>query len=134
MIDPTRPVEKRNHKGELLDANDHTIPDERGKPITRIFHSRAVAQFDREPNREAIKRYPILSDNDLILSCKPNSFDMNRKQRELKCARAYWRDLEKRKIVAIIEEKDGWRIVPSERHMAAYRGLKQAIKKGETIY
>lgn len=128
LIDPTRPVEKRNDTGQLVDSTGNVIVTPRGKAITNTYHQRAISQLDRERN-PAADRYPVLSDNDLILACKPHGLDPKSRARELERAKKHWRDLESRGIVVIVEERDGWRIMPSETHLRAYRGLQKASKK-----
>ncbi len=127
LSDPTRPVERRNDATHLL-ANGKRIVSPQGKPITNLYNTNAVRQLPREPNPDAIQRYPVLSDEDLILACFPNTIDKNPRQL-LKRAKGYWTELEKEGIVSIQKEKSGWRILPSERHLKAHRGLREAIKK-----
>jgi len=129
LINPTQPIQTRNNTGQLVGSTGKVILSPRGKPITDAYHPTAVKQLDREPNPDAIKRYPVLSNNDLILACYPNGYNPKTRARDLDRAKTHWRELEKRRIIAIVEEKDGWRIVPSETHIKAYRGLKEAIKK-----
>ena len=76
LIDPTRPIDRRNEKGEIVDADGKPILTARGKPITNLYHDRVIAQGEREDN-PAADRYPVLSRNDLIAACMPKATDTN---------------------------------------------------------
>lgn len=129
LIDPTRPVEQRNDTG-LVDPTGKSIVTPSGKPITNVYHPRAVSQLQREPN-PAAERYPILSDEDLILACFPNGYNPKYRGRDLERAKAHWTALETDGIISIHKDRDGWRIMPSERHLKTHRGIREAIKKGK---
>ena len=131
LIDPTRPVEQRNDSGQLVDPQGNPIVTPRGKPVTSLYHPRAVAQLERKPNTEALPRYPVLSDKDLVLACFPNGYQPKRYKRDLERAKKYWGELEKEGIISLQRERQGWRIMPSESHLNAYRGLRKAIKKSK---
>ena len=126
LIDPTRPVERRNESGALLDATGNPLRNSRGKTITNLYSPEAVRQLDREPNPEARKRYPVLSDTDLIKTCFPNTTDRN-ERRLLKLAKAHWMELEQAGIVSIDRAHKGWRLLPGTKHIEAYRGVREAI-------
>ena len=130
LADPTRPREARNESGQLIHpTTSEPILTPRGKPITNVFDTNAVRQLPREANPDAIKQYPILSDEALILACKPNGYDPKRRNQEAERAKVYWSALEQEGIIAIEKEKDGWRILPPERHLQTYRGVKEGSKK-----
>ena len=128
LIDPTRPVDRRNEKGEIVDKDGKPILTARGKPITYLYHERVLAQDEREDNPAADKKYPVLSKNDLIAACMPKATNTNPRvlwQR----AKKYWEGLEHMGIIRIKREKNGWTIFPSQEHLAAYRGVSEASKK-----
>ena len=127
LIDPTRPVEQRNDTG-LVDPTGKPIVTLSGKPITNVYHPRAVAQLQRERN-PAAERYPILSDKDLILACKPNGYKPENHRWELQRAKEHWAALEKEGIISIHRGRGGWRIMPSERHLQTHRAVRAAAKK-----
>ena len=127
LIDPTRPIDRRNEKGEIVGADRVPIPTARGKPITNLYHDRVIAQGDREDN-PAADRYPVLSKNDLIAACMPKATTTNIRvlwQR----AKKYWEGMESQGIIRIKPERNGWRIFPSQEHLAAYRGVKKSAQK-----
>ena len=127
LIDPTRPVDRRNEKGEIVDKDGKPILTARGKPITNLYHDRVLAQDEREDNPAADK-YPVLSRNDLIAACMPKATDTNPRvlwQR----AKKYWEGLEHMEIIRIKREQNGWQIFPSQEHLDAYRGVSEASKK-----
>ena len=93
LIDPTRPIDRRNEKGEIVGADGKPILTARGKPITNLYHDRVIAQGDREDN-PAADRYPVLSKNDLIAACMPKATDTSHGERWRR-TKAYWKGLEK---------------------------------------
>ena len=127
LIDPTRPIDRRNEKGEIVGNDGKLILTARGKPITNLYHDKVVAQGEREDN-PAADRYPVLSKNDLIAACMPQATDTNIRvlwQR----AKKYWEDMEAQGIIRIKRERTGWRIFPSQDHLAAYRGVSASAQK-----
>ena len=88
-----------------------------------------VKQSEREPNPDAIKRYPVLSDEDLIYACFPNTTTQNLRVL-LKRAQTHWTELEKAGIVRIERLTHGWRILPGASHIEKYRGVKETQKRG----
>ena len=129
IIDPTRPVERRNSENALVDENGKPLVNPHGKELTNLYDTHAVKQLEREPNPDAIKRYPVLSDADLIYACFPNTNDTQRK-RLLKRAQTHWTELEKAGIVCIERSAQGWRILPGASHIQRYRGVKETHKRG----
>ena len=129
IIDPTRPVERRNSENALVDKNGKPLVNPHGKEITNLYDTHAVKQSEREPNPDAIKRYPVMSDEDLIYACFPNTNDTQRK-RLLKRAQKHWTELEKAGIVRIERLTQGWRILPGASHVEKYRGVKETQKRG----
>ena len=127
LIDPTRPIEKRNDTG-LVDSTGKPIVTAKGKPITNLYHHRAVTQLERERN-PAADRYPVLSETDLILACNPNGHNPKTRKRDLKRAKEHWTEMEKSGIICIERLPQGWRIMPGTAHMKGYRGAKDAQKK-----
>lgn len=129
IIDPTKPAERRNDEGFIVDPRGRPILTERGKPVKNIYDTAAVRQLDRMMNPEAVKQYPILSNDDLIASCYPEKKNTSYTRADLQRAKMYWTDLEAEGIVRIERRQYGWRILPSELHIALYRGLKEAQKR-----
>ena len=129
IIDPTRPVERRNSKNALVDENGKPFVNPHGKKITNLYDTHVVKQSAREPNSNAIKRYPVLSDEDLIYACFPNTTTQNLRVL-LKRAQTHWTELEKVGIVRIKRLTHGWRILPGASHIERYRGVKETQKRG----
>ena len=128
LIDPTKPVDRRDTDGNLRTKAGNIIFDSRGKPITTPYHHTAIGQLDRIPN-DARTKYPILSFDDLVRACFPNGFDSSKRATYRKRAEKAWDELHTEGIVVIEKQKNGWRIMPSESHMGRYRALKQGILK-----
>ena len=129
LVDPTRPVEKRDDQNRLLDRNGKPLVNRNGRVIKNPYHPEAVQQLEREPNRDAIKRYPLLTYHDLTLACFPNGYEKGSKRVYLQRAKKHWQHLENDGIVVIHKEKNSWRILPSSEHLNAHRALRNA-KKG----
>ena len=128
IIDPTRPVERRNSENALVNENGKPFINPHGKEITNLYDTHAVKQAEREPNPDAIKRYPILSDEDLIYACFPNTTTQNYRLL-LQRAKAHWTALEKADIVRIERLTQGWRILPGASHIERYRGVKETRRQ-----
>ena len=129
LIDTTRPVERRDEQNRLVDASGKPLVNRNGKPIESPYKPEALRQLDREPNPEAVKRYPVLSSEDLILACFPNGYPTDNRRAYLKRAKAHWERLEADGHIVIQKGRHGWRIMPSSEHLNAYRALNRA-KKG----
>ena len=129
IIDPTKPAERRNEEGVLINPTGTEIRNARGKVLTNIYDTAAVRQLDRTQNPEAIKKYPILSNDDLVASCSPEKKSTGYTRADRQRAKMYWEQLETEGIVRIERLRSGWRILPSEQHIARYRGLKEAQKR-----
>ena len=130
LIDPTRPKEVWDDEGNLIDQTGKNM-FERGKPIKNPYHHLAVKELGREDNEKAIERYPRLKFDDLLKACFPLGYPQGEKAKYLKRALKAWEALEKEGFIRIDKSPDGWRIMPSDSHMRAYRGLKEAIKKSK---
>ena len=63
-------------------------------------------------------------------ACNFSETSSNR-YRDLKRAKEYWTELEKEGIVSIDRLREGWRIMPSDKHMKTYRAVIQAIKNSQ---
>ena len=131
MINPTKPVERRDEEGYLIKDDATRILSSRGKPKQNLYDPDVVAQSDREDNPDTIKQYAVLSDNDLLAACNPNGYNGNKRE-VLRRAKKYWKALEKDGIISIREEPDGWRILPPDNHLKAYRAIRKASKR--TVY
>ena len=125
IIDPTRPVENRNTEGYLVDANGNELQKRNGKRIKNPYDSDAIAQLAREPNPHRTK-YPILTNSTLIKAC--NLQDIKNQREALRRSKQHWEELEREGIVRIEEFRQGWRIMPSENHIKAYRAVINSIK------
>lgn len=129
LIDPSRPIESRNTEGYLIDANGNELRGRDGKRITNPYQSDAIAQLGREPNPSRT-HYPILSYDDLMKACNFSETSSNR-YRDLKRAKEYWTQLEKEGIVSIDRFREGWRIMPSDKHMKTYRAMIRAVQNSQ---
>ena len=126
IIDPTKPIENRDEQGYLLNAQGNRIRKTRGKPVDNLYHPAAIKQLPREAN-PARDRYPILPFDDLVLSCIPNP-NPRHKRRNIERVKQYWDDLQARGVIEIEKFQNGWRILPSQRHLKAYRAMQKAQK------
>lgn len=131
LVDPTRPVDRRDTENRLVDATRKPLVNRNGKPIKSPYHKEAIHQLDREPNPDALKRYPILSNEDLILACYPNRYQKRDRSQYLKRAKAHWQALHEAGYVVIHKERAGWRILPPTEHLNAHRALR---KSSEGVY
>ena len=117
-------------KRKLIDpTSGKPLVNRKGNPINSPYHPEAIHQLDREPNPEALNRYPVLSFEELILACFPNGYTPSARREYLRRAKAHWRQLEVDGEITIKAERSGWRILPTATHLNAYRALKRA-KKG----
>ena len=128
LIDTTRPVERRDEQNRLVDASGKPLVNRNGRDIKSPYQPEAVRQLDREPNPEAVKRYPILSSEELILACFPNGYPANSRREYLRRAKAHWGQLEADGHIVIQKERHGWRILPSGEHLNAHRALRKSAK------
>ena len=128
LSDPTQPAEHRDSDGNLL-RDGEKIFDSRGNTIKNRHHPRAVKELARENDKDAIERYPILPFDDLLKACFPLGYPQEKKATYLKRAIAAWEALKEKGFIRIDPHQNGWRIMPSNQHLRAYRGLKEAIKK-----
>ena len=126
IIDPTKPVERRDDKGYLLTATGDRILDNNGRPIKNLYHKVAVASLDRVDN-EARKRYPVISFEELTRACFPKGFDSKQTAKYRKRALKACEELEADNTMRIEKEKYGWRIMPSESHIGRYRAVKKQV-------
>lgn len=127
IIDPTIPDGKLDSEGSVIDENGNKLYTERGKIITDIYHPEAIATLPRKDNPKRTT-YPILSNADLIASCFPNTTQKNPRvllQRAKEC----WKELEAEGIVRIEKLPQGWRIMPSDRHVQLYRAMRKAQQR-----
>ena len=128
LVDPKRPVERRDDQNQLVDASGKPIVKRNGKPINSPYDPEAVSQLDREWNEKAIDRYPVLSSEDLILACFPNGYPPRGRREYLRRAKAHWKKMEADGILVVRKERNGWRILPSSEHLNAHRALRKASK------
>ena len=128
LVDPTRPIETRDEHNSLVDATGNPLLTRNGKAINSPYHPEAVRQLEREPNTDAIQRYPVLSNEDLIQACYPNGYRVKSRREYLQRAKAHWQRLEDGGYIVIHKGKNGWRILPSAEHLNAHRALRKASK------
>ena len=128
LVDPTRPVEKRDAQNRLVDATGKPLVTRNGKEIKSVYHKEAISQLEREPNPDTVKRYPVLSTEDIILACYPNGYPKNNRRAYLKRAKKHWVTLEDAGYILIHEERNGWRILPPKEHLNAHRALRKSTK------
>lgn len=128
LVDPTRPIEMRDDQNRLVDATGKPLVNRNGKEIKSSYHREAIKQLEREPNIDTINRYPILTDEDLILACFPNGYNKKGRREYLKRAKAHWQQMEDDGILIIHKELNGWRILPSPEYLNAHRALRKSVK------
>ena len=128
LVDPTRPIEMRDDQNRLVDATGKPLVNKNGKEIKSPYHSEAIKQLEREPNLDAIQRYPVLSSEDLILACFPNGYPDKSRREYLSRAKTHWQRLEDDGIIVIHKERGGWRIFPPTEHLNAHRALRKSAK------
>ena len=133
LIDPTRPVERRNTENRLVDADGRALVNRNGREIKSVYHPEAVKQLDREDNPDTIKRYPVLSTEDLILACFPNGYTAANRREYLSRAKAHWEGLEAEGYIVIHKEGTGWRILPPPSHVNAHRAIRTASRHSREI-
>ena len=137
ITDPTRPVERRNADGYLLDADNKHILGPSGRPLKNIYHKEAVRQLERERNPKT-NRYPIFSNLDLIKAAYPRvdvgSLTPKEKAKYLDRSKKVFKTLkeaghiliEEVAIEEVAEAPGDWRILPPEEHIQTYRALKNS--------
>ena len=137
ITDPTRPVEKRDTDGYLLDADNKHILGASGRPLKNIYHKEAVRQLERERNPKA-NRYPIFSTLDLIKAAYPHidaeNLTPKKKAKYLDRSKKVFKTLkeaghiliEEVPIEEVAEAPGDWRILPPKEHIQTYRALKHS--------
>ena len=141
LVDPTKPVERRNSKGYLLNAQGQVIYGANGKPLIDPYDSEAVKQLDREPNQKGIDQYPIVPFEDMLKAAFPGRVYKSTSEKAvyLERAKQHFRELADEPSKAFGEKKgekkaphiiktneepsDGWQFLPGESHVAVYRGV-----------
>ena len=131
LVDPTRPIEIRDDQNRLVGPNGKPLVTRAGKEIKTPYHTEAIAQLEREPNTDAIQRYPVLTNEDLIVACYPNGYLKRNRREYLSRAKKHWQRLQDDGHIYIHKERDGWRILPSAEHLKAHRALR---KSTENVY
>ena len=123
IIYPTKPVERRNDHGYLLNHHDEPILTSHGKPVKDLYCPDALRQLDREENPSRDK-YPILNNADLTRACYPKGVPKDQRREYLKRAKKAWAQLESDGYIRIEKFEHGWRIMPSAQHVQLYTALK----------
>ena len=128
IIDPTIPKERRNDRGELVDANGKPIVTSHGKPVKNVKNAEAARQLERTTN-PAKDKYPLLDNYDLIRACYPKGVRREHRREYLRRAKKAWTELETTGFIRIERSESGWRIMPSEQHVSHYRALQSGHKQ-----
>lgn len=140
IADPTKPVERRNKKGYLLNAQGEVIRGTDGEPLIELYSPEAVGQLDREPNQWGIDQYPTVPFGDMPKACFPGreykttserTEYINRAKQHLKeladkPSKAFGEKKGEEKapnIIKINEHSEGWQFLPRESHIEVYRGI-----------
>ena len=158
IIDPTCPVEHRDHEGYLLKSKTgQRIYDHEGRPIKRLTHPEAVKQLPRQKNSHR-KHYKPLSPGDRLRALYPagipkklkrsialqradKAFDAIATQKFIRIEKpppekrnddevAEWRDSDNEPEAWIDDDLPPgyWRPMPSQSHVDNYRALVNSIK------
>lgn len=140
----TRPVVARNHDGMVVDKAGRVVTDDRGRPrqgwragilLNDCGNPTDLAHAARERN-PAIDRYPVLTNDDLLTLCYPQSEvaktqrnrvgdTSTRRRKRLHDARKAIRDMERDGFLSIEEDaldqeqRLGWRILPPEKFFSS---------------
>ena len=133
---PTKPVERRNNEGHLLNVDGQVIHDARGNPVTDAYSKEGLSQLDREDNQKAIDKYPVVPFDDMLKECFPGKVFNDAKDRNTYLVRAkeHFKALagevpikKKKNIfvkaIKIIEHADGWQFLPGDSHIQTYKAL-----------
>ena len=115
LVDPTRPIERRDVHNRLVDATGKPILTRNGKEIKSPYHKEAIPQLDREMNPDTLQRYPVLSYEELIRACYPNGYPAKSRREYLQRTKKNWRALEVAGYIVIHKAQHGWRILPRAR-------------------
>ena len=126
----SKPIERRDSDGWLLNADGNRILTRSGKPIKNAYKADALRVLDREINLHGIQKYPILPFTDLIKACFPSGYPPKEERHYLKRAKKYWESMEADGIIRIQKHWNGWRILPSESHYRLHKAVRVA---SETI-
>ena len=97
--------------------------------MKNLYDSQAVKQLPRTDSPEAINRYPLLSNEDLIKACYPNGYTQTSRRVILKRSKAHWEALEKDGYIVIHREQNGWRILPPDNHLSTHRAVAETQKR-----
>lgn len=127
IADPTKPVDRRNDEGYLVNAEGEVIYGPSGKPLSNPYNAVALEQLDREPDQRAIEKYPIVPFEDMLMACFPGTgMDTVKNKRDyMKKAKKHFEELADKFETIRIHERydDGWRILPAKSHIETYRGV-----------
>ena len=140
LADPTRPVERRNADGYLLNAQGEVIYGTSGAPLIDLYSPEAVEQLDREDDQQAIDEYPIVPFDDMLKAAFPGRVYKSASEKSIYLERAkqHFRELAdlpskafgKKKgeekaphIIRIVEHSRGWQFLPGESHIKTYRAV-----------
>ena len=115
-VQATRPAVARDEEGFILDVDGQRVLN-RGKPVTDWNHRSAVPLLHREPNPAAARRYPVLSDAQLVHLVNPAARQSHNERRQKRDARKIIDALAHDGVVILDRVKtqdgrDGLRIYP----------------------
>ena len=136
LINPTMPDpdSQRNEQGHLLHPETHdAIFNEKGKPVSDIYHPAAIRVLNRV-DRDQASTYPVLPFPDLTRACFPDKrYKRMSKKHQWEYRRrslAAWEALEQAGYIRINRDHpDGWQIVPSDRHISLHKAILDAAQK-----
>ena len=134
IIDPTRPEEVRDADGYLIHPKTRVrLCNSKGRPIRDITDPEAVRQLPREENIPQRNRYEILLPCDRIRAVFPAGYPQRRATALARADKAFdalaqdgYFEVEK-----LDGGSDGWRIMPSKKHVARYRAVAKASKNAD---
>ena len=136
IIDPTRPVEKRDADGYLIHPETLLrLHNSKGQPLRKITGPEAVRQLPRKKNRPQRNRYKELSPASRIKAVFPEGVPPTMSNSTAsKRADMAFDDLADASYFEIEKSKDGsdrWRIMPSDSHVRRYRAIRHAKEKSK---
>ena len=132
LIDTTRPIEARNVGGKLIHPDTKMqIYNSKGHALTEITDPEAVRQLPREKNPQR-KRYKVLLPDHRIRAVfsegVPSTMRRATAQKRADMAFDALADAGYFEIEKLDNGLGGWRIMPSEQHVARYRAVVKASK------
>ena len=133
LINPTMPdpdSPRNEHRHLLHPDTGKTILDERGKPVTDIYHPAAAKVLSRVYRDEAAK-YPVLEAAELMRAVYPHETYKQNKDKAKWQDNSWqaWHDIAKKGYIRIESKDNGLQILPSDKHLKLHRAIMEASKK-----